>query len=464
MSRKPRIEVIKIETARPAYRPKKFPPQPIMYLELIENKEKIKQELVNKNYTPPPRAAQEMVIQNQPAPINFIDEDQKESFEPPRRDDRKSLPEIEEQSEKENSSSDMSDSDSDSSRAKKSSASSTSSNISDESMSGSSISSRGSRLSSPDESSDSDNDYRRDKHSRGGHKGYKLSRNSKDSSSDSDSESDSDDGLSSRIKMLLKKDKSGEKQPRIRENYTQGQRPERGDIGLDRRDRYSSPQNNYPTDNRRPPTLSELENQGVYQQKKVLRDISQPTGNEMEEEDLKRELLYKFELLKKSYGNNISVPEFSIHSDYQTMLKSYEATLKRVSLDSSVDNYKTYLIGGFMLVEFVLGNWFKLDMQGFSQQQIMNMNNYEKLLIELGEKSYVPNAKQWPVEVRLLFMIIINAGFFIITKMLMKKTGANLFNMINSMGSSGSGGAASSAGPKRKMKGPDINLGDIPDL
>jgi hypothetical protein len=445
MSRKPRIEVIKIETARPAYRPKRFPPQPIMYLELIENKEKIKHELVNKNYVPPPKPVQEFIIQNQPAPINFIDQDEKESFQPstPKRDDiRKSLPEIEEESDKENSSSDISDSDS--SRPKKSSVSSNSSltnNSSDESMSASS------RRSSPNESSDSDNDFRRSKHSyeRNRSKGYKLSRSSRDDSSDSDS----DDGLSSRIKMLLKKDRSGEKKPRIKENY----------------DRYSIPQNEQrPIDNRRPPTLSELENQGVYQQKKVLRDISQPTGNEMEEEDLKRELLYKFDLLKKSYGNNISVPEFSIHSDYQTMLKSYESTLKRVSLDSSVDNYKTYLIGGFMLVEFVLGNWFKLDMQGFSQQQIMNMNNYEKLLIELGEKSYVPNAKQWPVEVRLLFMIIINAGFFIITKMLMKKTGANLFNMINSMGTSSGGAAASSAGPKRKMKGPDINLGDIPDL
>lgn len=441
MSRKPRIEVIKIETARPAYRPKRFPPQPIMYLELIENKEKIKQELVNKNHVPPPRASQEMVVQSQPAPINFIDQEREESFDPPPRKNDKNLSDIDEEfSGKDNSSSDISDSDSDKSYRKSSasSSSSLSSNGSDESVS---VSSRqNSPGNSSSDSSDSD-DMRTSRK-----KGYKLSRNSRDDSSDSDSDSDSDDDLSSRIKMLLKKDRSGEKAPRVRENYSSPVHDYRG------------PQ----TDNRKPPTLAELENQGVYQQKKVLRDISQPTGNEMEEEDLKRELLYKFELLKKSYGNNISVPEFSIHSDYQTMLKAYESTLRRVSLDSSVDNYKTYLIGGFMLVEFVLGNWFKLDMQGFSQQQIMNMNSYEKLLIELGEKSYVPNAKQWPVEVRLLFMIIINAGFFIITKMLMKKTGANLFNMINSMGNVGGGGAAS--GPKRKMKGPDINLGDIPDL
>jgi hypothetical protein len=91
------------------------------------------------------------------------------------------------------------------------------------------------------------------------------------------------------------------------------------------------------------------------------------------------------------------------------------------------------------------------------------MNTYEKLLIEIGEKSYVPTGSRWPVEVRLLFLIIMNAAFFIVSKMIMKKTGSNLLNMINNMNATPS----SSSVPlqrKRKMKGPDINLDDIPDL
>jgi hypothetical protein len=113
-----------------------------------------------------------------------------------------------------------------------------------------------------------------------------------------------------------------------------------------------------------------------------------------------------------------------------------------------------------MACEFLLGNFFKFDMQGFTQQQILSMNTYEKLLIELGEKSYVPTGSKWPVELRLLFMIIMNAAFFIISKMIMKKTGANLLGMINSMNSTTT---QPSTSQKRKMKGPDIDLNNIPD-
>ena len=138
------------------------------------------------------------------------------------------------------------------------------------------------------------------------------------------------------------------------------------------------------------------------------------------------------------------------------MTKTYDSTIRKLSLDSSVENYKTYLIGGFAVVEFVLGNFFKFDMQGFTQQQVLSMSSYERLLIELGEKSYVPPGSRWPVEIRLLGIIIINAGLFIVSKMIMRNSGTNLMSMINGLNSS-------VYVKKRKMKGPNINLEDLPD-
>ncbi len=145
------------------------------------------------------------------------------------------------------------------------------------------------------------------------------------------------------------------------------------------------------------------------------------------------------------------------------MERTYQHTVKKLSLDSTVETYKTYLIGGFMVVEYVFGSWFKFDMQGFTQQQILSMGSYEKLLIELGEKSYVPEGSNWPVELRLLFLIIINAAFFIISKLILKKTGSNLMGMVNSMNTS-SAPPSTQTGAKRKMKGPSINLDEIPEF
>jgi hypothetical protein len=44
----------------------------------------------------------------------------------------------------------------------------------------------------------------------------------------------------------------------------------------------------------------------------------QTRRNTNDDEDLEREILFKFDQLQKSY-KNANIPEFSIHSDYNTM-------------------------------------------------------------------------------------------------------------------------------------------------
>ena len=144
--------------------------------------------------------------------------------------------------------------------------------------------------------------------------------------------------------------------------------------------------------------------------------------------------------------------------------------VRRLSMDSTVEKYKSYLMAGFMATEYAFGHFLGLDMQGYTQQQILQMSSYEKLLIEIGEKSYVPNGvSKFPVEVRLLFLVIMNAAIFIGSKMLMAKTGANILNMVNSMNNFKSAPPMPSPQPqartatfgKRKMRGPTINANDL---
>jgi len=231
-------------------------------------------------------------------------------------------------------------------------------------------------------------------------------------SSRSSPEKEEDDGLSSRLKELLK-DKIDVKETKLNDDEIHTA-----------------------------PRLSEISG-GSYLPKKQMADVSKQT---FDDEDLKRELLFKFDLLRKSY-KNANIPEFSIHSDYSTMQRTYDSTIRQVNVDNNIETYKSYLITGFYITEFVLGYWLKFDMQDFTKQQIVNMSKYEHLLIELGEKNYVPEGSKWPVEIRLLFTIIINAAIFIVTKMVMKKIGSNLFNMTEEP-----------QPPKRRMRGPDVNL------
>lgn len=201
-----------------------------------------------------------------------------------------------------------------------------------------------------------------------------------------------------------------------------------------------------------PPKLSDLEKSGAIKRDKHIPDYSTQNVSAEELDELKRELLFKFELLKKGYQNMVDIPEFTMHADYNEMKRAYDHTVRRLSLDSNVESYKTYLIGGFMIIEFILGNWLKFDMQGFTQQQILNMNKYDRLLIELGEKNYVPEGSEWPVEIRLLFMILLNAAVFIVGKLIMKKTGTNFMSMMNGMND------FHRNEPKRKMRGPNIDI------
>lgn len=206
------------------------------------------------------------------------------------------------------------------------------------------------------------------------------------------------------------------------------------------------------------PKLSDLEKDGyaAAPQQRQLADASRLLSPE--DESLKRELLFRFDLLRKSYKNQ-NIPTFTIHSDLKTMEHAYEDVVRRLSLDSSVENYKKYLIGGFMLLEYVMGKWFNLDMKGYTQQQIEGINNYEKLLIEIGERQSGPGGDQWSVEVRLIFLVVINTGFFLVGQMIIKKTGANLLGTINNMNKK-----TQSEPPKRKMAGPSINIEDLPDV
>ena len=168
---------------------------------------------------------------------------------------------------------------------------------------------------------------------------------------------------------------------------------------------------------------------GEYQQQHFEHQQEEEEDEEERERKEKADLLFKFMVLRRQYPQ-VDIPEFTEHSDMNTMRRVYDQIIRRVSLDSSVDSYKQYLTGGFMVLEWVATNWLGFDLSGFTQQQGQMMNRYERLLIELGEKNYSTVGSRFPVEVRLIFLIIFNAGLFYVQKMIFSggDGGANIMN------------------------------------
>ena len=446
MSKKNQLKVIKLylsKDERSFDRPQAFPKIPRLYLELLENKSKIKQDLVNKEYAPQTNPTPLPTDDKKINDIEIIDSEDEKIY--------RSNDEIKEKKKHEDSDNEDKNSDNEDKNKKYIDSDNEDRNSDNED-----------RHSDNDDRNSDNDDRNKDTYS-DNEDNNKHSDNEKENDRNKKDSDNEDDNLSNRLKELLN-DTSSEKEYSKRSDDSVNKKHSKDKYSIRYEDKFkhkslhrSSPYKEQYVDSA--PTLAELQQQGAYVKENHLPNINQVNMGEQDIEDKKRELLFKFELLKKSYPNT-SIPEFSIHSDHQTMQKSYDDSVRRLSLDSTVENYKTYLIGGFMLTEFVFGSFLGFDMQGFTQQQIVSMNSYEKLLIELGEKSYVPSGSKWPVELRLLFLIIMNAAFFIVSKMIMKKTGANLMNMINNMNTSPS---SDIPGRKRKMKGPNIDINDIPE-
>ena len=198
-----------------------------------------------------------------------------------------------------------------------------------------------------------------------------------------------------------------------------------------------------------------------YKQEEFNKEAEEEESAEEVERKKKADLLFKFMVLKKQYPN-VEIPDFTDQSDLKTMEIVYERVIQRVSLDSSVENYRGYLIGGFMVLEWIATNWMAIDLSGFTQHQIKMMNKYDRLLIELGEKNYSTAGSRFPVEVRLLGLILFNAGLFYIQKAVFSG-GDGGMNLLGSLFGGGEPQAQKQA-KRGTMKGPTITPDDVESL
>lgn len=128
----------------------------------------------------------------------------------------------------------------------------------------------------------------------------------------------------------------------------------------------------------------------------------------------KQHLIAKMNMLRHQYPEE-NIPYVTMNDDIPYIKSTYDIIVKNLNLYDKHEKYKQMLTVGFFAIEFVFGKFLKLNMVGFAQEQIKNFSKYDKLLIELGEKNYMPDApEKLPVELRLLGMVIIQAAVFVL--------------------------------------------------
>lgn len=132
----------------------------------------------------------------------------------------------------------------------------------------------------------------------------------------------------------------------------------------------------------------------------------------------------KLQTLKMSFPDT-TIPHNIAELTWEEVRKIYYIQLDRVSINKNVDSYKMMMVIMFMIVEFIGARFVKLDITGFTIHSLRSLHRYERLLIELGEKSYSGFAENWPVEVRLGGMVLVNAIIFVIAKAVFKFSGTD---------------------------------------
>jgi hypothetical protein len=179
-----------------------------------------------------------------------------------------------------------------------------------------------------------------------------------------------------------------------------------------------------------PPTLKEIQEGKIQTDKNGTRDMRFVTAEEVSEETEKRDIQFKFKILRRQY-KGATIPDFSEHTPLSTLKREYEQIVRQLALDSTVENYKKYLTIGFYVLEFVVGNFFRVEeIRGFATAQMVGMNQYERILFLIGEQAALSGRKPSPPIVQLIIAIMINGAIYVGGKFLMKATGLNIMGMM----------------------------------
>lgn len=137
----------------------------------------------------------------------------------------------------------------------------------------------------------------------------------------------------------------------------------------------------------------------------------------------------KFSILREAYPQ-MKIPEPNEDETIDEVKAAYKQYVKRIHVESSVEQNKIYLLILWLIIDVVGTRFFRLPFHGrYVKSQFKYMQKYQILLIELGERSYVDGSGEgWPVEFRLLAMAVFHGVIFALVQILASKLGGGSAN------------------------------------
>ena len=178
-----------------------------------------------------------------------------------------------------------------------------------------------------------------------------------------------------------------------------------------------------PTRLRRKPANAKTAKSKVYTSERAMPDYA--AMSEEEEARWRADFNIKLGILREAYSN-FDIPTFDKNTSLEVIHQHYERYVQQIHIDNSVGNYKVYLLILFASIELFCVKILGLDMGGYCINQLTMMNKYERLLVELGEKSSVSIGSEWPVEARLCGLALFNAIVFLVVRLFASYLGDGL--------------------------------------
>ena len=132
---------------------------------------------------------------------------------------------------------------------------------------------------------------------------------------------------------------------------------------------------------------------------------------------LRQEFKVKFGILRANYPQwNVIDPPDTL--TVKQLNELYERYIRQIMVSKETGQYKVYMVIFLMVIEVIGVKFLKLNMSGYTMSQLKIMNRYDALFIELGEKWLVSGASNWPIEARIVMMMLFNAVIFLVVRYL----------------------------------------------